>query len=64
VLAINRKADVRCEDLVDDKGINFPFSREEYDLLIEEFRDSIKNLYEGAIAQANLRFSSEYKALN
>jgi hypothetical protein len=51
---VNRVVDIRLEDLVDDLGIAQRFSREEFDVLLVEFNESIRSLFNAAIAQANL----------
>ena len=57
LLSINDFVDVRMEDVIDDYGLNYKFSRKEFEGMIEEWEQSLNELYLEVLAKAGLGVS-------
>lgn len=54
LLSINDFVDVRMEDVIDDYGLYYQFSRSEMEKIITEFNESLRNLFLDVTSKANL----------
>lgn len=57
LLTINNNADIKMEDILDDYSLTYKLTREEFNGLITEFNQSLRNIYLESLEQAN--FTSE-----
>ncbi|KAH0789305.1 dnaK protein [Histomonas meleagridis] len=53
-LSLNHKVDIQLEDIIDEYGLQYQLTREEFDSLITEFNVSLTNLFNTAIHKANI----------
>ena len=57
LLSINDFVDVRMEDVIEEYGLNYKFSRKEFEGMIEEWEQSLNELYLNVLSKANLSVS-------
>ncbi|OHT02196.1 dnaK protein [Tritrichomonas foetus] len=54
ILTVNKDADIRLEDVVDDYGLNYHLTREVFQELISNCNQSLRNLFNDAIEKAGI----------
>ena len=54
ILTLNRNVDIKLEDVVDDFGLYYELTRDEFESLIQEYSISLQNLYNKVLESAGL----------
>jgi molecular chaperone DnaK (HSP70) len=54
LLTIDQKAEVRLEDVMNDRGLHFTLYRSEFNVWINEFNFSLHNLFDEVLAKARI----------
>ena len=55
LLTLNDKVDIKLEDLIDDLGISFTFTKKEFEELINPFMNKINLLFDSAINKIKIK---------
>jgi hypoxia up-regulated 1 len=54
LLTVNKAVEIKLEDLVDDYGMSYTLTREQFQMLIGDVNQSLQNLFKDALARANI----------
>ncbi|OHS94569.1 dnaK protein [Tritrichomonas foetus] len=54
LLSINENVDIKMEDIIDDYSLNYKLERSEFEGMISEFNESLRNLIEDVVSKAQL----------
>jgi len=57
LLSLNKVAEIKIDDIVDDYGLNYMLNREEFESLISEYKASLTNLFNAVIQSSGISSS-------
>lgn len=57
LLTLNNQVSVKIDDVVDDLGLNYQLTRDEFESLIVDFNQSLRELYTNVVQKAGLSIS-------
>lgn len=57
LLTVNKDVTIKIDDVVEDYGLNYHLSRDEFESLIQHFNESLRELYFNVVKKAGLNIS-------
>ena len=54
ILSMNKAVDIQIEDVIDDYGLRYHLTRDEFESLLDDFNNSIQVVYKNALLKANI----------